>query len=89
MKTTEQRPGRIEPIVSDTPRTTELHCSIPMDGMFGVADAYNSMRRHAETLELESDRLRTAIQQTLDENGHLADGEICTLILLKQALNKR
>lgn len=34
----------------------------------------------------EIERLRTAIQQTLDENGHLADGDICTLILLKRAL---
>lgn len=31
-------------------------------------------------------RLRSAIQQTLEENGHLADGDDCTLILLKRAL---
>lgn len=34
----------------------------------------------------EIDRLRKAIQQTLDENGHLADGDNCTLIALKRAL---
>jgi hypothetical protein len=34
----------------------------------------------------EIDRLRAAIHQTLDENGHLADGDICTLIVLKRAV---
>lgn len=34
----------------------------------------------------EIERLRSAIKQTLDENGHLADGENCTLIVLKRAL---
>jgi hypothetical protein len=34
----------------------------------------------------EIDRLRAAIQRTLDENGHLADGANCTLLKLKQAL---
>lgn len=35
----------------------------------------------------EIERLRAAIQQTLDENGHLADGEVCPLIVLKRALD--
>jgi hypothetical protein len=30
--------------------------------------------------------LESAIRQTLEENGHLADGENCTLINLKRAL---
>lgn len=34
----------------------------------------------------EIDRLRAAIQQTLDENGHLADGDTCTLQVPKRAL---
>lgn len=34
----------------------------------------------------EIEKLRTAINQTLDENGHLADGDVCTLILLKRAV---
>jgi len=37
-------------------------------------------------LKAENERLRTAIEETLEENGHLADGDICTLIKLKQAL---
>lgn len=34
----------------------------------------------------QRDALVAAIQQTLDENGHLADGDNCTLIVLKRAL---
>ena len=33
-------------------------------------------------------RLRQAITQTLDENAHLADGENCTLIVLKRAMSQ-
>lgn len=32
--------------------------------------------------------LRAAICQTLDANGHLADGDVCTLMPLKLALRK-
>lgn len=39
-----------------------------------------------ERLNAERDTLRTAIQQTLAENGHLADGDVCTLKILKDAL---
>lgn len=31
-------------------------------------------------------RMRAAIRQTLDENAHLADGDVCTLLALKRAL---
>lgn len=36
----------------------------------------------------ERDELAAAIRQTLDENGHLADGDVCTLKVLKDALSK-
>lgn len=49
-------------------------------------DALYRERCRREAVENENRRLRTAIQQTLDENGHLADGENCTLIVLKRAL---
>ena len=44
------------------------------------------MKADILALYAENERLRSAIQQTLDENGHLADGENCTLIVLKRAL---
>ena len=48
-------------------------------------------RRHGIGGELiaarrERDELAAAIRQTLDKNSHLADGEVCTLKSLKDAL---
>lgn len=34
----------------------------------------------------EISRLRKAIAETLEENGHLSDGENCTLIKLKMVM---
>jgi hypothetical protein len=36
----------------------------------------------------EINRLRSAIRATITENAHLADGDDCTLIRLKQALSR-
>jgi len=41
-----------------------------------------------EKAEAEIERLKTAIRETLADNGHLADGDNCTLIKLKQALER-
>lgn len=42
---------------------------------------YNAIQRRADILE-------TAARQTLEECGHLADGESCTLIVLKRAVRE-
>lgn len=47
-----------------------------------------SLHRAAETLKQQRDELLAAIEATLNENGHLADGDNCTLIALKRALAK-
>ena len=58
---------------------------------------YNSLNRAQERdlayanrtikqLKEENRTLLEAIQMTLDENKHLADGEVCTLIRLKRVL---
>ena len=39
-----------------------------------------------ELLE-ENEKLETAIRETIEDNLHLADGENCTLIKLKRAIN--
>lgn len=41
-----------------------------------------------EEAERQRDELAEAIRLTLDENGHLADGDVCTLKVLKDALSK-
>jgi hypothetical protein len=47
-----------------------------------------SLQRAATACAQQRDELIDAIQITLDENGHLADGDNCTLIALKRALEK-
>ncbi len=49
---------------------------------------YDALAETVEKLHDECMTLRQAISQTLNDNGHLADGEVCTLIVLKQALRQ-
>jgi len=58
------------------------------DGRIGThsPDCYTYGPGHYECALREIERLRAAITQTLNENGHLADGDNCTLIALKRAL---
>lgn len=51
-------------------------------GATGLHDVF----RGIEAMEVERDKFRAAIQKTIDENGHLADGDNCTLIELKRAI---
>jgi len=48
--------------------------------------AIRSLQDYTKRLRLETERLANAIEQTLAENAHLADGEKCTLWRLKQAI---
>lgn len=47
-----------------------------------------SLQRAAEIVSQQRDDLVEAIRRTLDENGHLADGDVCTLKPLKDVLEK-
>ena len=53
-----------------------------------IIDSFDLDRHNYSPSAIESEiaRLRAAIQKTLDENGHLADGDDCTLIELKRAI---
>ena len=51
-----------------------------------IAEKLCKLANEKSALVRENMRLRNAIQQTLDENGHLADGDNCTLIVLKRAI---
>ena len=55
------------------------------DAIYATAEAKATRR---SKFARQRDELLAAIEQTLDENGHLADGENCTLIVLKKALAK-
>ena len=56
---------------------------------FVTPEAAKFFAQHIATqVEERADKLRAAICQTLDDNSHLADGEVCTLHKLKVALRE-
>lgn len=59
-----------------------FHCVAPLGAVFAVnalCDAY-------EEIEKQRDELLAACEKTISENGHLADGDVCTLIDFKRAI---
>lgn len=52
----------------------------------GMLEKVWNTRPLEDELQAENAKLRKAILETLEENGHLADGEDCTLIKLKRAI---
>ena len=59
-----------------------------LEEVYAAGQSFASLARSAEKWVEQRDMLLAAIQQTLDENGHLADGENCTLIVLKRAIGE-
>ena len=55
-------------------------------GMGWIASDIRSLVGLYKKSEAEVERLRGLITECLDENGHLADGDICTLSALKKAV---
>ena len=59
-----------------------LHCGTPLGSVLAInalCDAY-------EEIEKQRDELLAACEKTISENGHLADGDVCTLIDFKRAI---
>jgi hypothetical protein len=52
-----------------------------------LLSAVTKLKTERNNALCESERLRKAILETIEENLHLADGEVCTLIKLKRAIN--
>ena len=48
-------------------------------------EANDAAMKTCAALADENQTLKQAIRETLEENAHLADGEVCTLIKLKRA----
>ena len=64
-----------------TPRTCgEISCD-------ECNDRYAALTAERDQLRAEVERLRAGIEECLHTNGHLADGEDCTLIGLKRCFN--
>ena len=63
------------------------HITVTVD----AADAANIIEQYADEVRqivAQRDELLAACIQTVEENGHLADGENCTLIHLVRAIAK-
>jgi len=71
--------SRINPAYAITPGTESYERRL-------CAEALESLLDEVARLRTQRDDILAAARRTLDENGHLADGEICTLIVLKRAV---
>ena len=47
------------------------------------------MTEQIKALRVENEKLKKAIAETLEDNAHLADGDDCTLIKLKIAMQDK
>ena len=63
----------------------KLDILFELDSLERIYD--NPIKCAARDAAVEIRKLRAAIHLTLNENGHLADGDDCTLIELKRAVN--
>ena len=62
----------------------------PLETQGGQMTTSTEVRcKHCKATDAEIKLLRSAIEETLSEHSHLADGENCTLIRLKRALQGR
>ncbi len=68
-------------------REATLNASIDLHLKQSEAIKQNWRKESVKMKDREA-RLVAAIKQTLDENGHLADGDNCTLIVLKRTLKE-
>lgn len=62
--------------------------STGLGGLQHIAEATFEQRMDRNQIEQQRDDLLAAAQQTIEENGHLADGDNCTLAVLKAAIAK-
>jgi hypothetical protein len=59
-----------------------------MNDLEKLQEAHAALESQWREQRAEIERLREAIRQTIRENGHLADGDDCTLIHLKTAIGE-
>ena len=59
---------------------------MPLTTKMNQEQSKEKCKRNRDNWKKEALRLREAIEKTIEENLHLADGDDCTLIRLKRAL---
>jgi hypothetical protein len=73
-------------LVSVSPVKTRMWMQAAIDMAEYCQGTENCDQAAMRVLANEVYRLRQAISETLKENAHLADGDVCTLIKLKRAM---
>ncbi len=72
--------------MSDKPSSFK-NTAIICQGYTYLRENYMQMASLIKDLNEREEKLISAIEQTINENGHLADGDNCTLIGLKTVLS--
>lgn len=78
--------SRINPAYATTLGTESYErrlCAETLDTLLSIQE---TLTDEVARLRTQRDYLLSAARRTLDENGHLADGDVCTLIVLKSAV---
>lgn len=78
--------SRINPAYAITPGTESYERRLCAEALESLLAAQEELLAEVARLRTQRDDILAAARRTLDENGHLADGEICTLIVLKRAV---
>lgn len=77
---------RINPAYSNMRNTESYERRMCVEAIEALLSIQETLKDDVASLRTQRDYLVSAAWRTLDENGHLADGENCTLIALKVAL---
>lgn len=75
-------------VLPDALDLLETHIGRMQESLTTITANYNSLLGQAQELHRQRDMLLTAAQATLAKNLHLADGDNCTLIDLKRAVER-
>lgn len=78
--------SRINPAYAATLGTESYERRLCAETLEGLIAEQEELRDEVARLRTQRDYMLSAARRTLYENGHLADGDVCTLIVLKRAV---
>ena len=78
--------SRINPAYAATLGTESYERRMCAEALEALLLVQETLGDEVVRLRTQRDYLMSAARRTLDENGHLADGDVCTLLVLKRAV---
>lgn len=78
--------SRINPAYAATLGTESYERRLCAETLETLLAIQETLKDEVASLRTQRDYLLSAARRTLDDNGHLADGDVCTLIVLKRAV---